>query len=342
MMLTEFQLGGIHRAFLSFEGNVSAVSRETGIDRRTIKKYVQAKFQRVPAQRKRSNKVIQRRKLLVRLAGMRLRKGSRVWPKFCSAAQLQGALLEQSGEHLSVRQIQRQLNEAGLTAYVRTPVPTRASHDVAQRKAFAAVLRQWPRHKLRRIVFSDESWLTCCEQTGRMMWAKSRAEVLPLERKCRWNVPSMMIWACVGYNFKSPLVILPSKRSVDGEVRAYRLDSDQYVRRCLSLVAPQLIAKGRIFQQDGARSHACRKTLSYLKRKGIEMIDKWPAYSPDLNAIERIWKELQCRIGKKCPMSLEELVTIAREEWDKLPQQLINAHCDHFETQLHQLGRQLQ
>ena len=125
-----------------------------------------------------------------------------------------------------------------LHCYVRRKVPTRTTVDMSKRNAFAKKMRTWTKAKLRSIVFTDESWLPCCEQTGRMMWARSRDDVLPLERKCRWNVSSVMIWA-VGIDYKSP--------------------------------------------------------------------------------------------------TQQELVSVAKEEWAKLPQSQINAHCSHFETQILQL-----
>ncbi len=336
-MLTELELGKISQAVEMLDGNVAAVCRETGFDRRTIAKYINCRFQRVHTQRKRSKKLIVRRKLLVKLAKERVRKGSRVWPKYSSASQLRAALHRTTGELLSKRQIQRELRSAGLRSFVRTQVPTRTSLDLAKRKAFAKKLRSWTKAQRESIVFSDESWLTCCEHTSRSMWAESRDEVLPVERKCRWNVPSVMVFAAVGINYKSPLIILPSKRTVDDEIRPFRLNSKDYIRRCLAPIAPDILQQGRIFQQDGARSHASKETNAYLRRKGLNFIDFWPPYSPDLNAIERIWAELQAKVGARCPMTLEELITVAKEEWALLPQSIINAHCRHLETQIHSM-----
>jgi hypothetical protein len=146
-----------------------------------------------------------------------------------------------------------------------------------------------------------------------------------------------MVWGAIGYNYKSALVVLPAKQMKDGELKSYRLDAQGYVRRCLSTVSTDLIRGNRTLQQDGARSHVAKSTLAYLKRKQIRYIEAWPPYSPDLNPIERIWNELQIRVGQRCPMSQEELVKIAQEEWNKLPQRLINSHVLHFEQQIKNL-----
>ena len=86
--------------------------------------------------------------------------------------------------------------------------------------------------------------------------------------------------------------------------------------------------------QDGARSHVSKKTLSYLDRKKVNYIRGWPPYSPDWNAIERVWADLQNRIGARCPMTVDELIEVATDEWNKLPQQLIDNHCEHFVNQM--------
>jgi transposase len=167
------------------------------------------------------------------------------------------------------------------------------------------------------------------------MWAKNIQEVLPLERKARWNVPSCMVWAGVGHGYKTELIILPSKKKdADGEARVFRLNAEQYIRRCLQPVVGSLLAKKRILQQDGARSHIAKRTIQYLKNKKLEVVSDWPPYSPDLNCVERLWKELNHRVGRRCPMTQEELQRFAKEEWAAIPQTLINRHVAHFEKQI--------
>jgi hypothetical protein len=302
-----------------------------------VKKYITNNFKVEKRVVKERAALAKRRRQLLVLANKRSKKGSRTWPTYSSASQVKAALNER-GTILSVRQVQRELHKIGLKAYVRQPVPTRCAADKVKRRAFGKSMRSWPKAKRKRIVFTDESWLSCCERTGRVMWAKNIRDVLPLERKARWNVPSCMVWAAVGHGFKSELIILPAKKKdEDGQPRSFRLDADQYVRRCLQPVMPELLKKKRILQQDGARSHIAKRTMQYLRNKKLEVIADWPAYSPDLNCIERLWKELNQRVGRRCPMTMDELQQYAQEEWAAIPQKLINKHIAHFENQIARL-----
>jgi hypothetical protein len=183
-------------------------------------------------------------------------------------------------------------------------------------------------------VFSDESWLSCNEVTGKVQWCRKKDDAIPREKKARWNVASIMVWAAVGYNFKSELIIFPAKQDDDGTITTFRLDAARYVKRCLSTVMAQVLRQKRIFQHDGARSHMAGSTKGYLKRKGVQWMEDWPAYSADLNMIEPVWKELNELVGARCPMTQSELVEAARMAWKELPQSVINAHCKHFKTQV--------
>jgi len=102
----------------------------------------------------------------------------------------------------------------------------------------------------------------------------------------------------------------------------------------LSKLVPEVIRRGRVLQQDGARSHTAKQTMNYLKRKRVEVLEDWPAYSPDLNCIERVWHDLQQRVGARGPDTQEELIKVIKEEWAALPQKTINAHCRHFVHQV--------
>lgn len=313
---------------------IRGAAAASGYSINAVRRAVQLNFERKALRRPTKKAIVDRRKLLAKLSKKVTKKGHRMWPTYSSSVQLAQALHRETGESLSPRQIQRDLHKAGLKAYVRPKCPTRSTPDVQKRRAFARKHRQinW-----KKIVFTDESWICCNERTGRYQWCRSRPEVLELERKARWNVASVMVWGAVGFGFKSPLVIFPSKLARDGALRVFRLDSASYVRRCLASVVPALQKDQRILQQDGARSHAAGHTQRYLAGKGVATLADWPPYSPDLNAIERIWKELNARVGARCPMTTDELVTAAREEWDRMPQALIDKHCGHFPRQLRAL-----
>ncbi|GFV09120.1 transposable element Tc3 transposase [Trichonephila clavipes] len=52
----------------------------------------------------------------------------------------------------------------------------------------------------------------------------------------------------------------------------------------------------------------------------------WPAHSPDLNTIENVWDALGRQVAGRNypPKSKNTLIRALTEEWDKLPQQLLD------------------
>lgn len=330
MALSVFDLGRIQIIHKQTR-NVSRTAAICKVSRGTVYRAIENHFTVRRRNVRTSKKVLQRRRELLKIVSLVSRVEHRVWPTFSSASQIRDALFQRTGEFVSKRTVQRELKTLGCTPYVRPKYATRTRKDLRAKKEFAKKHRNtsW-----KRIVFSDESWISCVERTGRIQYAKRRCDVLGLERKARWNVPSIMIWGAIGHNFKSELIVFPSKVNKDGMLQQFRLDAESYVRRCLSSVVAQLVAGNRLLQQDGARSHAAKSTVSYLRRKGVQMLEPWPPYSPELNAIERIWKELNERVGRRCPMTQEALIRVAKEEWEKLPGKVIDAHCKHFAAQV--------
>ena len=80
-----------------------------------------------------------------------------------------------------------------------------------------------------------------------------------------------------------------------------------------------------IFQHDNDPKHTARPPQAYLKDSGIGVLP-WPAQSPDLSPIERIWGHLKVQIGRreKRPTSVHELWEVIMEEWEKMPQPFID------------------
>ncbi|GFW40037.1 transposable element Tc3 transposase [Trichonephila clavipes] len=80
-----------------------------------------------------------------------------------------------------------------------------------------------------------------------------------------------------------------------------------------------------VFMDDNA---TCDRTLAVqdcLDREGIQRL-VWPARSPDLNPIENVWDALGRQVAGRNfpPTNKNTLIRALTEEWDKLPQQLLD------------------
>ncbi|GFU53142.1 transposable element Tcb1 transposase [Trichonephila clavipes] len=80
-----------------------------------------------------------------------------------------------------------------------------------------------------------------------------------------------------------------------------------------------------VFMDDNA---TCHRTLAVQDCLDSERIQRlvWPARSPDLNPIENVWDALGRQVaGRKYPPTNKNtLIRALTEEWDKLPQQLLD------------------
>ena len=324
-MITERQIGQLQLAF-KLKGSVAAAAKVVGICRATAKHYIDTNFKKRWFRRATTKRVKDRRKKLVQLATKVRQKSHRRFPAFGSAIRIRNQLFQETKETLSVRHVQRELKAAGLRCYKRPKAPTRCSKDRVRRKLFVKLARHID---VKRIVFSDESWFSTNENTGKVQYARCRSEVLPREVKARNNTACVQVWGAIGLNYRSELVIFPQK-SEDDDKAGWRLNGAKYIRRCLSKIVPDLVRGKRVFQQDGARCHVHHKVLQYLGRKKVEILPSWPANSPDLNMIEPLWKTLKDVVGLDCPMTLDELVESVQRAWRSIPQAVINRHVMHF------------
>ncbi|GFT63365.1 transposable element Tc1 transposase [Trichonephila clavipes] len=80
-----------------------------------------------------------------------------------------------------------------------------------------------------------------------------------------------------------------------------------------------------VFMDDNATCHRTLAVQDCLDSEGIQCL-VWPARSPDLNSIENVWDALGRQVaGRNYPSTNKNtLIRALTEEWDKLPQQLLN------------------
>ncbi|GFX58403.1 transposable element Tc1 transposase [Trichonephila clavipes] len=80
-----------------------------------------------------------------------------------------------------------------------------------------------------------------------------------------------------------------------------------------------------VFMDDNATCHRTLAVQDCLDSEGIQPL-VWPARSPDLNPIENVWDALGRQVAGRNypPTNKNTLICALIEEWDKLPQQLLD------------------
>jgi transposase len=121
------------------------------------------------------------------------------------------------------------------------------------------------------------------------------------------------IWVVIGHNFRHISVLPPN-----------RLDTRNYIDRCLAKVVPQLKEKKMTYIHDRASYHTSKDCRKYLNRKGVIYVES-PARSADGAPIEQVWALIERRLQEmgyygKDPMYISKL----KEAFDSIPQAELN------------------
>lgn len=185
----------------------------------------------------------------------------------------------------------------------------------------------------RHMVFSDEKWFYR-ESPKSYVW-KLDGWVYPgVMKRVEAHPEKVMIWAAIGWNFKSRLVFLT--KNVTSEV---------YWEECL-IGSDLMTDANRVFgdqnwflQQDNAAGHVSNDTLATIDELGIRLLEEWPPYSPDLNVIENVWAIMAYRVNKAQPKSKRELQQEVLRVWFQLALSTVNGLVDSFPARLQECIR---
>ncbi|GFT04164.1 transposable element Tcb2 transposase [Trichonephila clavipes] len=132
-------------------------------------------------------------------------------------------------------------------------------------------------------------------------------------------------------------VLVNSGISIDGRTDLYNIRDGPLIARLYGdeilrpIVVPYAAAIGDdfILMDDNYRPHRANLVEDFLFEEGIVRME-WPACSPDMNPIEHVWDALRRRVAGRQPppQTLQELERALLEEWDRIPQLVINSLID--------------
>ncbi len=228
----------------------------------------------------------------------------------------------------------RRIQDMGFSCRIPCVKPLLNNRQRQKRLAWAKDKKDWTAAEWSKVMFSDESkFCISFGNQGPRVWRK-RGEA---QNPSCLSVKSVMVWVDMSSAGVGPLCFLRSKvnTAIYQEVLEHRLSDEMLNRGPDSLwslkipwhvstrslehfmlpAADQLYGDADfIFQQDLAPAHSAKATSTWFKDHGIPVLN-WPANSPDLNPIEKLWGIVKRKMRYARPNNAEELKATIRATW---------------------------
>ncbi|GFW58590.1 transposable element Tcb1 transposase [Trichonephila clavipes] len=238
-----------------------------------------------------------------------------------TAQQVVNQFLAASGKQISRKTVARRLRGGGL--YARRPVVcvllTR-QHRTAHLQ-WCHEHHNWTEQDWACVLFSDERRFSLSSDCRRqLIWRESGTAYRPenIQEKDRYPTCSIMVWAGIMINGRTRLHVV-----ANGTMTGQRY-IDKVLLPHVRLFRGALGDKF-VFMDDNVTCHRTLAVQDCLDSEGIQRL-VWPARSPDLNPIENVWDALGRQVAGRNypPTNKNTLIRALTEEWDKLPQQLLD------------------
>jgi transposase len=233
-----------------------------------------------------------------------------------TAAQLASLVYQRTNVSISERTIRRYRRSLGYHAVQDQRVPMLTSLQVIARYNFCVEQKDNNWHTT---IFCDES-LFRVDERGGVYW------LLPGEDRPTQPVSQtwmqIQAWGAISYTGRSRLYLF-----------RHTINAAQYIRILRSYFLPYYHShRNHTMLHDNARSHSARATRQWLNESNINYYPNYPANSPELNAIEKVWSWMHLRVRQRHPTTQQQLERYVREAWTTIPQSTIQAYIRHQRT----------
>jgi transposase len=227
--------------------------------------------------------------------------------RFAPLGNISNELNTQLTSTLHANTIRNYIHEIGLGSCVARKKPLLSNKQRLARLNWCKAKRDWE-EEWKQIVWSDESRFALFETDGRArVWRRvgEAYNIDCIQPTVKFGGGSVMFWGCFSWDGVGPLVLVEQT-----------INSEAYVNVLANNFIPWIRNGQGILQQDGAPCHTAQYTTWWLETHSIQVLD-WVSQSPDLNPIENLWDHLdrQIRKRKPLPVSKQELINAAQEEW---------------------------
>ena len=234
---------------------------------------------------------------------------------------------ESTGMDISYETVRKSLHASNLHHYAATHRPTLKVHHREARLAWRKERANWGLLDWESIIWSDESHFTLQPGKGAVRLWREPEEALHedcMQHKDIGAGGAVTVWGCFSSDMTG--VLLVTRGTVDTVKYIEILENG--LLPSLDLFGFQLGDPNWFYQQDNARPHTSAAARAWFTERNITLLP-WPAKSPDLSPIERLWALLDRRVRGLRIENLEQLEDALVNAWCQIPKETLRnlSHC---------------
>ncbi|CAK9803449.1 Transposable element Tc3 transposase [Anthophora quadrimaculata] len=231
---------------------------------------------------------------------------------------------------IGVRRVQQVLRARGTLRYTkRTKKPPLTEFHKNERLKFAENHMAWT-EKWKTVIFSDEKKFNLDGPDGFQYYWHDLRDQKEVKMSRNYGGGSVMIWAAIGYNGKTPIMWFPPKANAANYQELLEIALDQY--------GDEIGGPNFIFQHDNAAIHRAKTVQTWFQTVNVEVL-RWPSRSPDLNPIENLWGILARRVytnGKQYCNTME-LKNCIKEAWSQIESETLHKLIDSMPKRIFEI-----